>query len=37
MNAGRLCGLFYSYSHKDESLRNELETHLKALAAPGTD
>src|SRR5215210_8071659 len=26
--AGRL---FYSYSHKDESLRNELETHLKIL------
>jgi internalin A len=24
-------GLFYSYSHKDEHLRNELETHLKLL------
>ena len=23
--------LFYSYSHKDEGLRNELETHLKLL------
>lgn len=23
--------LFYSYSHKDEELRNELETHLKLL------
>ncbi|NEZ62301.1 TIR domain-containing protein [Leptolyngbyaceae cyanobacterium CCMR0082] len=23
--------LFYSYSHKDESLRNQLETHLKIL------
>jgi internalin A len=23
--------LFYSYSHKDETLRNELETHLKIL------
>ena len=23
--------LFYSYSHKDEKLRNELETHLKLL------
>jgi internalin A len=23
--------LFYSYSHKDETLRNELETHLKLL------
>jgi len=23
--------LFYSYSHKDEDLRNELETHLKLL------
>jgi internalin A len=23
--------LFYSYSHKDELLRNELETHLKIL------
>jgi internalin A len=27
--------LFYSYSHKDESLRNELETHLKLLKRRG--
>ena len=27
--------LFYSYSHKDESLRNELETHLKILQRLG--
>jgi internalin A len=27
--------LFYSYSHKDESLRNELETHLKLLQRVG--
>ena len=27
----RLVRLFYSYSHKDETLRNELETHLKLL------
>ena len=27
--------LFYSYSHKDESLRNELETHLKLLQRQG--
>jgi internalin A len=27
--------LFYSYSHKDESLRNELETHLKILQRQG--
>jgi internalin A len=27
--------LFYSYSHKDESLRNELETHLKILHRQG--
>jgi internalin A len=27
--------LFYSYSHKDESLRNELETHLKLLHRQG--
>ncbi|MDT4897769.1 MAG: internalin [Acidobacteriota bacterium] len=27
--------LFYSYSHKDESLRNELETHLKLLQRRG--
>jgi internalin A len=28
-------GLFYSYSHKDETLRNELETHLKLLQRQG--
>jgi internalin A len=27
--------LFYSYSHKDEILRNELETHLKLLHRQG--
>ena len=27
--------LFYSYSHKDEGLRNELETHLKLLQLQG--
>jgi internalin A len=27
--------LFYSYSHKDEALRNELETHLKLLQRTG--
>jgi internalin A len=27
--------LFYSYSHKDEGLRNELETHLKLLQRLG--
>lgn len=27
--------LFYSYAHKDESLRNELETHLKLLQRLG--
>ena len=27
----RVLTLFYSYSHKDETLRNELETHLKLL------
>lgn len=27
--------LFYSYSHKDESLRNELEAHLKLLQRTG--
>ena len=27
--------LFYSYSHKDEALRNELETHLKLLQRQG--
>ena len=27
--------LFYSYSHKDEALRNELETHLKIMHRRG--
>jgi internalin A len=27
--------LFYSYSHKDEALRNKLETHLKLLERQG--
>jgi internalin A len=27
--------LFYSYSHKDETLRNEMETHLKLLQRQG--
>ena len=27
--------LFYSYSHKDEALRDELETHLKLLQREG--
>ncbi len=31
----RTTRLFYSYSHKDESLRNELETHLKLLQRQG--
>jgi internalin A len=33
--AERPVRLFYSYSHKDESLRNELETHLKLLQRTG--
>lgn len=28
-------GVFFSYSHKDESLRDELETHLKLLQRQG--
>jgi hypothetical protein len=27
--------LFYSYSHKDEALREELETHLSLLRRQG--
>jgi len=27
--------LFYSYSHKDEALRDELETHLSGLKRQG--
>lgn len=30
-----LVKVFYSYSHKDEILRNELETHLKILSRRG--
>jgi internalin A len=33
--AGRPINLFYSYSHKDEAFRNELETHLKLLQRIG--
>jgi internalin A len=33
--AKRTLPLFYSYSHKDEALRNELETHLKLLQRQG--
>jgi internalin A len=32
---GNAVRLFYSYSHKDESLRNELKTHLKLLQRRG--
>jgi internalin A len=32
---GNAVQLFYIYSHKDESLRNELETHLKLLQRQG--
>lgn len=32
---GKEIHLFYSYSHKDEYLRNELETHLKLLQRQG--
>jgi internalin A len=35
VNHGDAVRLFYSYSHKDESLRNELETHLKLLHRQG--
>jgi internalin A len=33
--AAKKLNLFYSYSHKDEPLRNELETHLKILERRG--
>jgi internalin A len=33
--ARRSLNLFYSYSHKDETLREELETHLKLLQRQG--
>ena len=32
---GRPVRLFYSYSHRDEALRDELETHLKLLQRQG--
>ena len=32
---GQTMRLFYSYSHKDEALRDELETHLKLLQRQG--
>lgn len=32
---GRAVRLFYSYSHKDETFRNQLETHLKLLHRGG--
>jgi hypothetical protein len=31
-----LAKVFFSYSHKDEALRNELETHLSRPAATAT-
>ena len=31
-----MASLFFSYSHKDETLRNELETHLAMLKREGT-
>src|SRR5262245_53472095 len=31
----RLVRLFYSYSHKDETLRDELQTHLSLLKRQG--
>ena len=30
-----MISLFFSYSHRDESLRNELETHLSVLKRQG--
>jgi hypothetical protein len=30
-----MVSLFFSYSHKDEDLRNELETHLGLLKRQG--
>ena len=33
--ARRSLNFFYSYSHKDETLRDELETHLKLLQRQG--
>jgi internalin A len=34
-SSGRPLRLFYSYSHKDEAARDELETHLKLLQRTG--
>jgi internalin A len=34
-NRGEAVRLFYSYSHKDERLRNQLDTHLKLLQRQG--
>lgn len=31
----RMAKLFFSYSHKDEDLRDELEVHLSALKREG--
>ena len=31
-----MASLFFSYSHKDETLRNELEIHLAMLKREGT-
>jgi hypothetical protein len=30
-----MASLFFSYSHKDETLRDELETHLAVLKRQG--
>ncbi len=35
MNNNQPLNLFYSYSHKDEELRDKLETHLKLLQRQG--
>ncbi|MEE9338568.1 MAG: toll/interleukin-1 receptor domain-containing protein [Methylococcaceae bacterium] len=35
MSTNHSIKLFYSYSHKDEDLRDELETHLKLLQRQG--
>jgi internalin A len=35
LEEGRPAKVFYSYSHKDENLRNEFETHLKLLQRMG--
>ena len=33
MTSQKTINLFYSYSHNDEALRDELEKHLKLLQA----